>query len=248
MSEPGSLLRSLSGQARPRNFHSHVIHALGSGVIAGRFAQGSTLPGDAELCDQFDVSRTVLREAIKTLEAKGLLESRPKVGTRVTRKNHWNLFDPQVLAWHLEAAPDRDFLKHLHDVRMALEPLAAAQAASFRTGEQLRLMHYWLRQMETSRGEPLNFCLADFELHLIIADASRNPFLRAAYGVIELSHAFAYLPVIATDAPQSLEAMIEPHRVLVTQIERGEAQGATSAMQAVILLDQITALHQVIDA
>ncbi|MDQ0458042.1 FadR/GntR family transcriptional regulator [Rhizobium paknamense] len=245
MSEPGSLLRSLSGQARPRNFHSHVIHALGSGVIAGQFPQGSTLPGDAELCDQFDVSRTVLREAIKTLEAKGLLESRPKVGTKVTRKNHWNLFDPQVLAWYLDASPDREFLKSLHDVRMALEPLTAAQAASFRSGDQLRLMHYWLRQMELSQAEPLNFCLADFELHLIIADASRNPFLRAAYGMVELSHAFAYLHIVANDRQDALAPFLDPHRMLVTQIERGDPQGATSAMQAVILLDQITALNQI---
>ena len=69
MSEPGSLLRSLSGRSTARNYHSHVINEIGAGVISGRYAIGTTLPNDAELMEEFEVSRTVLREALKTLEA-----------------------------------------------------------------------------------------------------------------------------------------------------------------------------------
>ncbi|WP_250995847.1 FadR/GntR family transcriptional regulator [Agrobacterium vitis] len=99
MIEPGSLLRSLAGRITARNFHSHVINEIGAGVISGRFAVGSILPNDAALMDEFSVSRTVLREALKTLEAKGLVEARPKVGTKVAKKSRWNLYDRQVLAW-----------------------------------------------------------------------------------------------------------------------------------------------------
>ncbi len=243
MSEPGSLLRSLSGRKTARNFHSHVIHELGTGVITGQFAAGSVLPSDAELMDRFEVSRTVLREAIKTLEAKGLVEARPKVGTKVAKRNRWNLFDPQVLAWHLHAAPDTAFISGLHDVRMSLEPLGAREVATTRTGEQVRLMHYWLRQMELSMGEPQSFCLADFELHRIVADASRNPFLHALYGVIELAHAFAYLKIVERGDLDALGGFLDPHRNLVRQIERCDGDGAYEAMQALILYDQIEALR-----
>ncbi len=243
MSEPGSLLRSLSERRTARNFHSHVIHELGTGVITGVFPAGSVLPSDAELMDRFEVSRTVLREAIKTLEAKGLVEARPKVGTKATRRNRWNLFDPQVLAWHLHAAPDTAFVSGLHDVRMSLEPLGAREVAGTRTGEQIRLMHYWLRQMEQSMAEPHAFCLADFELHRIVADASRNPFLHALYGVIELAHAFAYLRIVERSDLEALGGFLEPHRNLVRQIERGDGDGAFEAMQALILGDQIEALR-----
>ncbi|MFN4207238.1 MAG: FadR/GntR family transcriptional regulator, partial [Agrobacterium albertimagni] len=156
MSEPGSLLRSLSGRSTARNYHSHVINEIGAGVISGRYPIGTTLPNDAELMEEFEVSRTVLREALKTLEAKGLLEARPKVGTKVAKKSRWSLYDPQVLAWHLEAPVDAEFLSGLHEVRRSLEPQAAAEVARRRTADQIRLMLYWIHQMETSLGSLQN--------------------------------------------------------------------------------------------
>lgn len=242
MSEPGSLLRSLAGGMRARNFHSHVIHELGTGVISGEFPAGSVLPSDAELMDRFEVSRTVLREAIKTLEAKGLVEARPKVGTKVAKRNRWNLFDPQVLAWHLGTEPDEAFMTGLHETRFQLEPHAAQDMAQNRTGEQIRLMHYWLRQMELSPNDVTSFCLADFELHRIIADACRNPFMPALYGMIELSHALAYGRLLIAPDVERLSGFIEPHRMLVRQIEHGDGSGAFQAMQAVILFDRIEAM------
>ncbi|OLP51474.1 FadR/GntR family transcriptional regulator [Allorhizobium taibaishanense] len=242
MIDPGSLLRSLSGRATARNFHSHVINEIGAGVISGRFPVGSILPNDAALMDEFSVSRTVLREALKTLEAKGLVEARPKVGTKVAKKSRWNLYDPQVLAWCLEAEPDEEFLAGLWQVRHALEPLAAADAARDRTGDQIRLMHYWLRQMEVALSEPQSFCLADFELHRIIAEAASNPFIRALQGVIELSHALAYRSVIAYELPYDLAPVLQSHRALVTAIERGLTSDAALAMVETIEYDRLQAL------
>lgn len=243
MSEPGSLLRSLLGRMTARNFHSHVIHELGTGVISGKFPAGSVLPSDAELMDKFEVSRTVLREAIKTLEAKGLVEARPKVGTKVAKRHRWNLFDPQVLAWHLGTPPDEAFIAGLHEIRFQLEPLAARNVAERRTGEQIRLMYYWLRQMELSRDDVNSFCLADFEIHRIIADASSNPFMPALTGVIELSHAFAYRRLmLAQSDGERMGAFIEPHRRLLGFIESGDIVGSYSAMQAVILFERLEAL------
>ncbi|MBB4066578.1 FadR/GntR family transcriptional regulator [Gellertiella hungarica] len=238
MSEPGSLLRSLAGRTTARNFHSYVINEIGAGVINGRFPVGSTLPNDAALMAEFDVSRTVLREALKTLEAKGLLEARPKVGTKVAKRTRWNLYDPQVLAWHFGQPLEREFLAGLREMRRVVEPAAAARAAQRRTADHLRLMQYWVRQMETSASEIQNFALADFELHRIIADASQNPFMRSFIGVIELSHAFAYRPLVEDAGPHDLEEIIAAHRTLVSAVERGEPEAAHSAMLATIAIDE----------
>jgi len=243
MSEPGSLLRSLSGRSTARNYHSHVINEIGAGVISGRYAIGTTLPNDAELMEEFEVSRTVLREALKTLEAKGLLEARPKVGTKVAKKSRWNLYDPQVLAWHLDATPDADFLSGLHEVRRSLEPLAAAEVARRRSADQIRLMLYWIRQMETSLASPQNFALADFELHRIIADAAHNPFIRALSGVIELAHAFAYKRFVDCPDEAAMEIFLEKHKLLVNRIEYGDEAGARDAMLDTIEHDRKVALR-----
>jgi DNA-binding FadR family transcriptional regulator len=237
MIEPGSLLRSLSGRVTARNFHSHVINELGAGVISGRFPVGSILPNDAALMDEFNVSRTVLREALKTLEAKGLVEARPKVGTKVVKQSRWSLFDAQVLAWCLEAGPDQEFLRGLDNVRHALEPQAASDAASHHTGDQVRLMYYWLRQMELALNEPQSFCLADFELHRIISEASRNPFIRALQGVIELSHALAYRAIVREQQTIDLTSVFKMHHQLVGAIERGLVADAGTAMTETIRLD-----------
>ena len=241
MSEPGSLLRSLSGRSTARNYHSHVINEIGAGVISGRYPVGTTLPNDAEFMEEFEVSRTVLREALKTLEAKGLLEARPKVGTKVAKKSRWNLYDPQVLAWHLEAPLDNEFLAGLHEVRRSLEPQAAAEVAKRRTADQIRLMLYWIHQMETSLASPQNFALADFELHRIIADAAHNPFVRALYGLIELAHAFAYKTQLDDPDPCVLGKILDTHRLLVNRIEYGDEAGARQAMLDTIEQDRAIA-------
>lgn len=238
MSEPGSLLRSLAGRTTARNFHSHVINEIGAGVINGRFPVGSTLPNDAALMAEFDVSRTVLREALKTLEAKGLLEARPKVGTKIAKRTRWNLYDAQVLAWHFGQPLERDFLSGLKDMRRIVEPHAAARAAEKRTADHVRLLQYWVRQMEISLSETQNFALADFELHRIIADASQNPFMRSFIGVVELSHAFAYRPLMDEPDEDRMITIIGAHRSLISAIERGEPDAASAAMLESILLDE----------
>lgn len=238
MSEPGSLLRSLAGRTTARNFHSYVINEIGAGVISGRFPVGSTLPNDAALMAEFDVSRTVLREALKTLEAKGLLEARPKVGTKVAKRTRWNLYDAQVLAWHFGLPMEREFLAGLRDMRRTVEPAAAARAAERRSADHLRLMQYWIRQMEISLAEPTNVALADFELHLIIADASHNPFMRSFIGVIELSHAIGYQKLVEVPDIAAFESLIALHRALIAAVERGDPDAARQAMLDTIAADE----------
>ena len=135
MIEAGSLIRSLSGRPAARNFHTFVINEIGHGIVTGLFPVGSILASDAVMMETYGVSRTVLREALKTLEAKGLVEARPKVGTRVSPASRWNFFDPQVLAWHYYRKPDPHFYENLFSVRGALELEASREAVRHRTAE-----------------------------------------------------------------------------------------------------------------
>ncbi|SHF92891.1 DNA-binding transcriptional regulator, FadR family [Kaistia soli DSM 19436] len=235
MSEPGSLLRSLSGKPAARNFHTFVINEIGVGIVSGRFAVGSILPSDAEMMATFGVSRTVLREALRTLEAKGMVEARPKVGTRVSQKSRWNLFDQQVLAWHFEAELDADFIAGLFDIRASLEGRAADLASRRRTAEQVRLLKYWLHQMELAEDDAESHALAGLEVHRIIADASGNPLLRSSIGLVELT--LALVAVAGHDVEKRRAAratLTADSHTLVAAIEAGDAPTAVDKMSAII--------------
>src|SRR5690606_36387550 len=114
----GDLIAALSGRNPARNLHSDVLWEMGLAIVSGQFPENAILPPDSDLLDRFGVSRTVLREALKTLAAKGLIEARARIGTRVLPRNRWNLFDADVLAWHFELGPDVSFLRSLAEVRI----------------------------------------------------------------------------------------------------------------------------------
>ena len=106
--------------------HDQVAATLGTEILAGTYPPGSNMPNEAALTQRFGVSRTVLREVMKTLAAKGFVMSKTRVGTRVRDPIHWNYFDADVLAWRVQIGLDDDFLRSLTEVRRALEPTAAA--------------------------------------------------------------------------------------------------------------------------
>ncbi len=234
MSEPGSLIRTLSGRQTARNFHSYVINEVGRAIVSGDMPVGSSLPNDAEMMDRFGVSRTVLREALKTLEAKGLVEARAKVGTRVLPQSRWNLFDRQVLSWKLESEPSPAFLEAFGIIRRNLEVEAARLAARNREAEHVRLLHYWLNQRMIAAHQPEPFGLAQFEIHRVIAEASGNPFLRAASAIIEFGVAVSVLKKLTAERnapPQGLaEAEAPLYATLVQSVERGNGDAAAAAM------------------
>jgi DNA-binding FadR family transcriptional regulator len=234
MSEPGSLIRTLSGRQSARNYHSYVINEVGRAIVSGDMPVGSSLPGDAEMMARFDVSRTVLREALKTLEAKGLVEARAKVGTRVLPQSRWNLFDRQILTWKLESGPSPAFLAAFQLVRESLELQAARQAALNREAEHVRLMYYWLNQRTVMQHQPEPFALAEFEIHRVIAEASGNPFLRASSAIPEFGIAFNVKGQLTPDlnAPdEGLGVARTPiYEALVAAVERGDQDQAAARM------------------
>ena len=236
MIEAGSLIRSLSGRHAARNFHTFVINEIGRAIVSGQSPVGSVLASDAVMMEQFGVSRTVLREALKTLEAKGLVEARPKVGTRVSPKSRWNFFDSQVLAWHFHAPHDRRFYENLFEVRAALELPAVEGAARHRTAEHVRLMKYWLHQAATAGDSVEQFGLACLEVQSTIAESAQNTLLRGVVGVVELLLALAL-----TSRPETLaaycEATVEGLEKVILAVEEGNVAEAREHLSACLELD-----------
>jgi DNA-binding FadR family transcriptional regulator len=244
MIEAGSLIRSLSGRHAARNFHSFVINEIGRSIVGGTVAVGAVLPNDAIMMEKYGVSRTVLREALKTLEAKGLVEARPKVGTRVSPRSRWNFFDSQVLAWHFHAPPDRHFYDNLFEVRAALELPAAEGAARHRTAEHVRIMKYWLHQAATAGDSAEQFGLACLEIHSQIAEASQNTLLRGVVGVVELLLALALTRSSETVLAYR-DAIIESLEKVVLAIEAGNEDEAREHMAVNMMLDHARVLEGV---
>jgi DNA-binding FadR family transcriptional regulator len=222
------------GRLPPRNFHSQVIWTLGVSIVSGQYPEGSILPGDTELQKQQGVSRTVVREALKTLAAKGLIEARTRVGTRVRPRQHWNLFDGDVLAWHFEAGADVAFLGSLAEMRLAIEPEAAAHAAQRRTPRQAETLLGWADRMGDTSNTAESFARFDLEFHRAVADASGNPFMRSISALVELGLMASFTLSSPVADPVAFERSVMVHRAIASFIRDGDAEGARGAMRQAI--------------
>jgi GntR family transcriptional regulator, galactonate operon transcriptional repressor len=153
------------------------VDKLAEWIVSERFAAGGTLPVEARLCEELGVSRTTLREAIKTLAAKGMVEVSPKLGSRVLDESAWQIFDPQVLRWRLQFNSAHRVAEDLVELRMMLEPAAAALAAERADWTQRREIRDAYQRMERSVGKRQAFQHADIRFHKLILLACRNLFL-----------------------------------------------------------------------
>lgn len=218
---------------RSHSNHAAVARTIGIDIISGRYPDGFKLPGDAELILKFGVSRPVLREAVKTLVAKGLLSTKARVGTVVRERAGWNMFDSDVLAWHLDAGIDKRFLRDLADIRLAVEPRAAALAAERRSAADLADMRGSIQRMRREPSDSVGFADGDLSLHIAVANASGNPFMRSIGGVIEAALRASFVLSAPVEERQR-ELVIVSHEQIVDAIENRDAEAATAAMTNVI--------------
>jgi DNA-binding FadR family transcriptional regulator len=170
-------LRAIASTYSGRNLHGQVVHELGRRIVGGACPPGQALPNEEELCRELGVSRTALRESVKVLAAKGLVESRPRIGTRVRANEDWNMLDPDVLAWRCATLPDAHFVMQLNEMREIIEPASAALAARNRTQAQLRRIEDAFAVMAACEDID-RFVDADLHFHTAILDATNNPLLR----------------------------------------------------------------------
>ncbi|MES2159199.1 MAG: FCD domain-containing protein [Pseudomonadota bacterium] len=159
--------------------HQTIARDLGTAILTGRHQPGELFEGEIEASDRLGVSRTAYREAVRILVAKGMLESRPKAGTRVLPRNRWNVLDPEMLAWMFAGEPDANFIRDLFELRGVIEPAAAEFAARRRTDEQLTIMEAALTEMGRYGLSTPEGRAADQRFHNMILAATRNDALEA---------------------------------------------------------------------
>jgi DNA-binding FadR family transcriptional regulator len=163
--------------ARKRSLFAHLVEELGGRIVRGAYRPGDTLPNEAELCRELGASRTVVREAVKTLAAKGLVESRARTGIRVLSPIHWNLLDLDVLGWRYAAMPPTRFFRELFEIRHMIEPAAAALAAERASAEDIATIAAAFDDMADADYRSDAAIDADLRFHRAILAASGNDLL-----------------------------------------------------------------------
>lgn len=221
--------------------HEAVAEAIGRRIVQGEFPPGSVLPAEAQWSSRYQVSRSVVREAIKMLSAKGLLTSRPKVGSRVKERRRWNLLDHDILAWYAEAPGRREFLGTLQEFRKIFEPEAAALAASRRSEKQMRAISEACAEMGQARTLPERSA-ADVRFHLGILEASGNEMLLPLGALIE--SALENLFMIITRQADDLRHAQALHEDIERGIRLGRPLAARRAVRR-LLADSDAMLHRV---
>ncbi|MEY3124817.1 MAG: hypothetical protein RLZZ573_1337 [Pseudomonadota bacterium] len=214
-----------------RNLHGQVVNELGRRVVGGMYLAGALLPNEEQLCLELQVSRTALREAVKVLAAKGLLESRPRIGTRVRSKDLWNLLDPDILAWRCATGADAEFLRHLTELREIIEPAAASLAAGSHSPEQLTAIERALRNMENAQSIG-QWVEADLEFHTAILKATNNPLLMPLAAIIG-SALESLLGVTARGAGDFKRGLAD-HQKVFEAIKSGDSQNALHRMAGML--------------
>lgn len=217
-----------------QRIHGSVARSLGVAILAGRHNPGDVLPGEIEFAEQLGVSRTAYREAIRILNAKGLVESRPKTGTRVSARSRWNLLDPDILAWAFEGEPSEAFIRDLFELRMIVEPAAAALAAERRSGQDIARMGHALEEMgrhglATEAGRA-----ADQAFHTTILEAARNGPLLALSSSI--AAAVTWTTIFKHRRRGIPRDPMADHRALYETILAGDPEAARAAMTDLVRL------------
>ncbi|MHC1478685.1 FadR/GntR family transcriptional regulator [Frateuria aurantia] len=214
-----------------RTQSSHVMHRLGQRIVSGGVKPGDVLPREETLAQSLQVSRTALREAMKVLSAKGLIESRTGVGARVQEPRQWNQLDADVLAWRSVSMPADDFVDQLAEMRELIEPASAAFAARRRSEDQLAAITAAYASMEAAQTLEA-WAAADLEFHHAVLDAAGNALMRSLFSVIETALS-TFFTLSARNAGNFKYSLPYHHKVLEA-IRRGQPEVARRTMRMMI--------------
>lgn len=176
--------------SQDRNLTHSIVHDLGIAIIQGKYSPDGMFP-EGELCEAYGVSRTVLREAVKMLTAKGLIGSRPRQGTRVLPESEWNLLDPDVLRWLLERKFSIGLLLEFTEVRLAIEPRAASRAARVASAEEKAAIMAAIERMMAAERNEDNPLTSDIAFHVAVLKASGNRFYERLTDLTETALRFS---------------------------------------------------------
>lgn len=210
--------------------HAQVVHGLGARIVRGGLAPGDAVPTEDELVSEFQVGRSALREGVKVLAGKGLLESRTSAGTRVRPRESWNLLDPDVLTWRFSPQPSAGDIGVLADLRVALEPGAARLAAESASTEQRATISVEMARLWATVDVPDAYIEADLAFHRAVFAAANNDLLLYIHDVISV--AFGAIRPLHTQS-HNRETLPNHERVAVA-IRRGHHLTAEAAMREIV--------------
>ena len=219
--------------ARPR-VKSSVTTALALDICTSVFEPGSFLPTENDLCERYGVSRTVIREALKVLEAKGLVRSRSRVGTIVCEREEWNIIDPQLIEWLGDNILELGLLECILEARQVIEPAAAVLAAEKASIQEIAdLEHAWM-MMRDSEHDPAAFTEADAQFHACLLKASHNQIFAQLARTIEA--ALNYMLQKSNNAAVTRDEAVQAHGLLVEALRMRDSAAARRHSQGILEL------------
>ena len=219
-----------------RTLTGQLLESLGQAIVAGEF-DGRGFPTEAEIAEHYNVSRSVTREAVKMLTAKGILAARPRSGISTLPQAHWSLLDPDVLRWMLERKFSYELLRHFTEMRIGLEPAAAALAAKCATPEAQRRIEHGLQRMAAAEHGDGDALAADIAFHVAILDATANPFYMQLDEMITTA---LTISIRMTNRIKGHTASVPAHRRVFDAIKARNPARAAAAMSAI--LGEVTSL------
>lgn len=229
-----------TGGNRGRGLHGQLVQQLGQMIVSGDLGADRPLVPE-EIGQRFEVSRTVVRESLRVLEAKGLVSARPNVGTRVRPVSDWNLLDPDIIEWRAFGPQRDDQRRELCELRWTIEPLAARLAVGHgrediqqRLTDMAEIMSHSLAQ-----GDTLTFSRADAEFHALLLQVTGNRMLEHLSGIVSSALQVSGGPVTGCDRPT--ETAVGLHATIVEALATGDAAGAEAAMR------QLLTVHPEVD-
>ncbi|WP_370071485.1 FadR/GntR family transcriptional regulator [Streptacidiphilus sp. MAP5-3] len=219
--------------SRGRGLHGQLVQQLGQMIVSGDLGADRPLVPE-EIGQRFEVSRTVVRESLRVLEAKGLVSARPNVGTRVRPVADWNLLDPDIIEWRAYGPQRDDQRRELFELRWAIEPLAARLAAGHGRDEVQQRMHDMTEIMShaAAQGDALTYGRADAEFHAVLLALAGNRMLEHLAGIVGSALQVSGGPFTACDRPS--EPSVGLHVRLVDALGTGDGTAAEQAMRALL--------------
>ena len=219
-----------SADSPGRNLTFAMLDGLGRAIVTGGY-DDRRFPTEAELAEQFAVSRSVTREAVKMLTAKGLLTARPRKGTSVQPAGSWNLFDADILRWLLERKFSLELLRQFSELRIAIEPAAAALAARSGSAAAIAAIEAGYERMEKAEAGRDDALDSDIAFHIAILEASANPFFMQFRDMVETA---LRTSIRFTNRFKGRTASLPAHHKVLTAIAAREPERARAAMEVII--------------
>ena len=216
----------------PQTFHGHIRDRLGEAIVGGVHAEGSALPPEPALCQALGVSRTVVREAVKSLAAKGLVSIGPKVGTRVRPAEQWNWFDPDVVGWQSRVGLTREFLQDVQELRRVVEPAAVRLAAERATPADIAELEAAYAGMSAAVHDSGDYVSNDLRFHQTLLRAAHNRMM------VQMSKALGALLrtsfEVSTAQPGRAVGSLPLHRAILDAVIARQPARAERACLALI--------------